>query len=44
MWKMFLQYIHEDNPTVTSTPLKPEVFVQGIHSKPGMLLQIFGDL
>ena len=31
----------QNNTTITSTPSKPEVFVQGIHSKPEILLQNF---
>ena len=39
MWDIFLRCPYEDNPTVTSTLSKPEVFVQGIRSKPEILLQ-----
>ena len=44
MWDIFLQCLHKDKPTVTSTPSKPEVVVQGIHSKPEILKKIFWDL
>ena len=39
MWNILLQCLHKDNPTVTYTPSKPEVFVQGIYSKLEILLQ-----
>ena len=44
MWNIFVQCLQEDNPTVTSTPSKPEVFVQSIHSKLEVIYKIFGDL
>ena len=39
MLNIFLLCLNRDTYTVTSTPSKPEVFVQGIHSKPEILLQ-----
>ena len=36
---MFLGCLYEDIPMVTSVPSKPEMFVQGIHSKPETILQ-----
>ena len=39
LWNIFLQRLYKDVPTVTLIPSKPEMFVQGIHSKPEILLQ-----
>ena len=39
LWNVFLRCLYEDIPTITSIPSRPEMFVQGIHSKPEILLQ-----
>ena len=39
LWNIFLRHLYEDISTVTPIPSKPEMFVQGIHSKPEILLQ-----
>ena len=42
MYNKFLRYLHKDNPTVTPTPSKLVVVVQGMHSNPEILLQNIG--
>ena len=37
--KYVLQCLYKDINTVTSIPSKPEMFAQGIHSKPEILLE-----
>ena len=39
MWKSFLRRLYEDIHMVTPIPSKSEMFVQGIHLKPEILLQ-----
>ena len=39
LWNIFLQRLYEDIPMVTPILSKTEMFVQGIHLKPEMLLQ-----
>ena len=38
-WSICLQRLYKDISTVTPIPSKPEIFVQGIHPKPEILLQ-----
>ena len=45
LWNRFLRRPYKDISTVTPIPSKPEMFVQGIHSKPEILLQyIWGSM
>ena len=39
LWNIFLQCLYKDIHTVTFIPSKPEIFIQGIHSKPEILIQ-----
>ena len=39
LWNIFLRHLYKDISTVTPIPSKPEMVVQGIHSKLEMLLQ-----
>ena len=41
LWNIFLQFLYKDIPTVTHISLKHQMIVQGIHSKPEILLQHF---